>query len=225
MNKIKLVYDVVKKLKEKEVFRGTLDVGIKKDQAQVFSLAKEFEKDTAQGQLKARISTEWDYQGKKGKHESSTEFNMAGCCAGMPSGHLKHMHKHHFTQGSKSCCGIKGKLGKISCFLNVLNNMKVEEKGDQGAVLSVSLNEFPEEIKKHITEHLEGKTHGQEHNEEKCGCMKELAALDDVKMDLTVNINHLSEIEKVALLASGKQKDEQNAAHEIDLTAELNLTW
>jgi len=216
MNKIKLVYDVVRKLREKEVFKGNLDAEIKKDQAKVFSLAKEFEKDTAQGQLKAKISTEWDYQGKKGKHESSTEFNLEGCCTGM--------HKHHSTHGGKSCCGIKGKLAKISCCLNVLNNMKVEEKGEKGSVVSISMNEFPEEFKKHINDHFEGKMHGQEH-EEKCCCMKELAALEDVNMDLTIKINNLSEIEKVTLLASGKQKDDQNTAHEIDLTAELNLTW
>lgn len=223
MNKIKLVYDAVKKLREKEVFVGTLDAEVKKDQMKVFGLSKEFAKDAALGLVKAKISTEWDCQGKKGKHESTTEFQMEGCGTGKHAGFMQHMHAHH-VHGTKHCCGIKDKLAKISCFLNILNNMKVEEKGDKGAVLSINLNDFPEEIKKHVNEHLAGKMTGQEHGE-KCCSMKELAAWEDVNIDITVLLNQLSEIEKVTLAASGKQKDEQNETHDVSLSAELNLTW
>ncbi len=136
MNKIKLMYDVVKKLKEKDVFKGTLAAEVKKDQVKVFSLVKEFEKDTAQGQVKVKITTQWDYEGKQGKHESSTEFNIQGHCAGIHHGFMKH--RHHKLHGMKNC-GIEGKLSKIAFVLSVLNNMKTEEQADKG----VSLSHFP----------------------------------------------------------------------------------
>jgi len=104
MNKIKLLYDVVKTMKEKEVFEGRLNVEGKKDEISVLSLVNKFAANHQSGDVKADISLEVDCQGNKVKHESSLEFNKK-CCPG----HLHHQFKHDASDHG-SCCGIKSKL-------------------------------------------------------------------------------------------------------------------
>ncbi|ATW28741.1 hypothetical protein [Candidatus Formimonas warabiya] len=226
MNKIKVMYDVVKKLKEKEVFKGTLAGEIKKDQVKLFGLAKEFEKDTAQGQVKAKISTEWDFAGKKGRHESSTEFHTPECAGtGMHHHHFMR-HGHHFDHhpGIHGCCGVKGKLDKIAFVLNLFNNIKVDEEKDGRAVLSLTVTELPEDVKNHLKAHLDQKINRPEEGEKGC-VLKELAALEEASLEVKVMINPNSEIEKIVLAGQGKQKDAQNGVHDLSLGAEINLVW
>ena len=114
MNKIKLMYDVVKTLKEKEVLKGSVKAEARKNEVKVFRLEKEFEKNTLSGQVKSKISTELDYEGKTVKHESSTEFNLQDCCREKHHGFIRSMHGQHRHQDyNGKCCGIKGKLSKI----------------------------------------------------------------------------------------------------------------
>jgi hypothetical protein len=223
MNKIKLMYDVVRTLKEKEVFKGILKAEARKDQVKVFHLEKEFEKNALSGQVKSKISTELDYEGKKVKHESSTEFNMQNCCEGSHHDFMKHMHEQHQLRHGK-CCGIKGKLSKIAFVLNTLNNMKVDEQGDKGTILSISINEIPQDLKDMIQEKMNHKgVQGERENH--CCCMEEFCSTEDINMDIKAQINKNNEIEKVLLVVSGKQKKESNEICDINFEAELNLIW
>ncbi|MFZ5967744.1 MAG: hypothetical protein ACOYVK_11310 [Bacillota bacterium] len=222
MNKIKLLYDVVKTMKEKDVFIGDVKAEVRKDNAKVFGLEKEFEKNTANGQVKVKLHTEVDHDGKKVKHESSTEFNMQDCCGPKHHGFMKYMHHHH--HGEK-CCGGKGKLAKAAFLLKVLNDMKVEEQGDEGTLLSIHINEIPEDLKKTIHEKMEYKHKMMKDQEQSCCCIKELCTVENVDVNITIQINKNSEVEKVRASVNGKLKDESNEIHEIDLDAELNLTW
>lgn len=72
MNKIKFMYDVVKTMGDKEIFNGTLKVEEVKDGNNVLNFINEFERNTLDGHMKSRIKTEMDNEGRKLKHESST---------------------------------------------------------------------------------------------------------------------------------------------------------
>lgn len=223
MNKIKLMYDVVKTLREKDSFTGNLNAEATKDEVKIFNLVKVFEKNTVSGEMKCKINTELNYEGKVVKHESSTEFNMQDCCKGRHHSFMKNMHQHHSFDGSK-CCNIKDRLSMLGFLLNTFNNMKVEEKGDQGVILSININEIPEDMKKIIkdkTEHCIS----QQKEEQQCCCMTELCLLEDINIDIRITVNSNSEVEKLELLVSGKQKDESKEVHNLNLEGELSLEW
>lgn len=75
MNKIKVLYDVVKVMRDKDAYNGVIEAAVSKDEVQVFRFNNEFSKDLAAGWTKARITTVIDHNGKQIKHESTTECN------------------------------------------------------------------------------------------------------------------------------------------------------
>lgn len=230
MNKIKLIYDVVKAMKEKEVFNGTLSVECQKDQVKVFSFVNEFEKNTANGQVKAKIRTEVDYEGRQMKHESNTEFNLQHCNGGSFQGAKKHWCcLHHNSEEGKGCQGIKAKLNKFALILKILNDIKVEELEDKSAIMSIDLSEIPGEMKKAIQERMEHGPIGENHKKIIVGqhnhCfIKELCTTKDAKIECQIKITKDKEIEKVELKIEGKHHGENNATHVLNAKIELCLT-
>jgi hypothetical protein len=65
LNKIKLMYDVAKAMKEKQIFIGSLEVDAKKDQTGFFALKNEFEKNLVSGQVKVKINTALNHEGEQ----------------------------------------------------------------------------------------------------------------------------------------------------------------
>ncbi|NLI13567.1 hypothetical protein [Pelotomaculum propionicicum] len=125
MSKIKVLYDVVAAIKEKESCSGNLNVEAKRDGVKIFGLSNDFEKNLGEGKTKAKISLEVDCEGKKVKHESSTEFACAEAHADRRHDILRHMishhHRgHHFSHAPvDDChagrrCGFKEKLDKLA---------------------------------------------------------------------------------------------------------------
>lgn len=53
MNKIKVLYDVFKTMKEKEVFKGSVKLEATKGDVKVLSFSNEFETDTKSGETKS----------------------------------------------------------------------------------------------------------------------------------------------------------------------------
>jgi hypothetical protein len=223
MNKIKFLYDVVMTLKKREVFNGTLSVGALKDKVKFFSLKNEFEKNTVTGQMKAKISTEVDCDGKKINNESNIEMNGEGCNGKMHHGFMKHFHaKHeHFHGEDLKSEGINGKLHKIGFVLSILNSLNVEELEDKSFILSLNLKDIPEEIKNSIHEKMKNKAinHHHEHH----GFMKEFHTMIDPNVEIKVSINKDYEIEKLAANVDGKQVDDSKVEHEMSASLELNL--
>lgn len=217
------MYDVVKTLKEKDSFTGNLEAEARKDEVKVFNLVKAFERNTASGEMKCKINTELNYEGKVVKHESSTELNMRDCCKGRHHSFMKNMHQHHRLDGSK-CCNIKDRLSMLGFLLDVFNNMKVEEKEDKGVVLSININEIPKDMKKIIKDKMEH-CMNQQKEEQQCCCIEELCSLEDINIDIRIVVNPNSEVEKIELLVSGKQKDESKEVHNLNLEGELSLEW
>lgn len=65
MNKIKVLYDVFKTMKEKEVFKGKLKFEATKGEVKVLSFSNEFETNTKNGETKAAINVDFDAEGKR----------------------------------------------------------------------------------------------------------------------------------------------------------------
>lgn len=229
MNKIKVLYDVVKTMKDKDFFNGTLSVEGRKDQVKIFGFNNEFEKNITDGQVKAKINLELDHEGKKVKHESSTEFNMHNLHGHCHHGFMNHMrfhhchgHQHNHMEGMKRC-GIKEKLTKFTLLLNILNSIKIEEQKDKSLLLALSFDEIHEDIKKIIHEKLQ---HKKMHQNDDVHCaVKEFSCMENPNASLNILINKNNEVEKIALKIDGKQKDELNEIHQMNLNAELCLAW
>ncbi len=234
MSKIKLLYDVITTMKDKESCSGNLKVEGSKDQVKIFGLDNEFEKNMADGKMKAKVTLEMDKDGKKVKHESSTEFE-GSCSHGTGhQGFMGHMFSHHCHGqhpdhgqvgdcGDKKRCGIKEKLSRLACMLNVLNSLKVKEREDKSTVLSLDFNEIPGELKKMIHEKLLQKKMQHEHGHQ-CMC-KEFSTMEVSTGGLNIIINKNKEVEKVTLTIEGKQKDDLNNPHHMNLQAELCFAW
>ncbi|MDR3540846.1 MAG: hypothetical protein P4L69_07795 [Desulfosporosinus sp.] len=224
MSKIKLMYDVINTMKEKEVLSGIFKAEGKKDQLQVASFINEFEKNLLNGETKVKISTELDLNGKKVKHESQTEFTMQGCCVGnRHHGLMHHMHHHHLDQNQEDirCGGIKEKLTKLAFLLNIFNQIQVDEQEDKSVMLSLNLSEIPDELKKVLQERMIHKTMPEHHRHH--GFMKEFCTLNDPKVRFSLWITKAREVEKIEVTIEGKQIDELNETHDMNLRAELHL--
>lgn len=227
MNKIKVLYDVFKTMKEKEVFKGNVKLEASKGEEKVFSFSNEFETNTKTGETKANINVDLDAEGKKVKHESNSEFNIKDCPHhGFHRG--MHMHNHGMKMhGMHGHGGIKGGLSKVTFILNLLNNVQVEEK-DEKAIISLELKEVFKEIKdmhkefhkgidqekiaEHIKQMKEGENGGfHKHHE----FIKELLASEDSNPVLKVYANKNNEVEKVEISSKGKNT----------VNGSLDLVW
>ena len=225
MNKIKLMYDLVNTMKEKESLKGVLKAEGKKDQVELFCLVNDFEKSMSNGQSKAKFKVEFDYQGKKFKHESSTEFDQNGCERQMfmkKHGHF-HSHKHNLGSSDMQCSGIKDKLSRLAFVLKILNDIKVDELEDQNQLLSLKINDISEKMKCAIHEKMKYKM------EHKADChhnfMKEFMNMETASIELNILVNKNKEIEKIFVKVDGEQRDETNEKHEMNLSAELQFTY
>ena len=158
MNKIKLMYDMVKVMREKESIAGTMKLQLQKEGKEIFHLNNEFSRDFSKGSGKASISSTFDHAGKQFRHDSTTECHIdhqeggPHCC-----------HKHHFHHGHQmgDCHkGIKGKLTGIMAVLNAINNLQIEEEENKSMCLSLDLREVPDDLKEALHTHMMSGHHG-----------------------------------------------------------------
>ncbi|MEG6584882.1 hypothetical protein [Dendrosporobacter sp. 1207_IL3150] len=216
MNKLKFLYDVVKTLRDKDVINGVATVEVQKDQAKILYVKNEFQKNLVTMETKANIISEVDYEGKKVKHQSTTEFTNH--CPGNGMHHKLFRHMHH---AGGRCGGIKAKLTKLSFVLGLLDNMKAEEQADKTTLVTLEMTELPEDIKTLIQERM---IHAESHhNQRHCCFMKECSCIEKGKFTfaMTVNIDH--EIEKIVVTFDGVQQNEDDEQHILDIVVELQL--
>jgi hypothetical protein len=219
MNKIKVLYDVFKTMKDKEALKGNIKLDAVKGGVKVLSFANEFETNTKNGETKANINLDLDDEGKKVKHESNSEFNMK-----CHNHHKFHHGMHHRMHGQG---GIKAGLSKATFILNLLNVMKVEEKEGK-SVISLELKEVLKEMKdihkdfhKEIPDEKRAEWH-KKMNERGANdfhkhhkFIKELLCSEDSDTLLKIYANENNEVEKVEL--SGKGENSVNGS--------LDLVW
>ncbi|OPJ56573.1 hypothetical protein [Clostridium chromiireducens] len=227
MNKIKVLYDVFKTMKDKEVFKGNVKLEAAKGDVKVLSFSNEFETNTKSGETKANINVDFDAEGKKVKHESSSEFNIKNCPHhGFHRG--MHMHNHGMNMhGMRGHGGIKGGLSKVTFMLNLLNNVQVEEK-DEKAIISLELKEVFKEIKdmhkefhkgideEKIMEHIKQMKESDDrgfHKHHKF--IKELLSSENSDTVLKIYANKNNEVEKVEISSKGENT----------VNGSLDLVW
>ncbi|WP_346355838.1 hypothetical protein [Azotosporobacter soli] len=210
MNKLKVIYDVVKNLRAKERAAGIVKLEIKKDQNTIFTLQNEFEKNLLTKQSKSIIHTTLDYEGKQVQHQSTTEFS--NCCHSR--GHAFGHHHRHMGR----CCGFKAKLSKLALAFHLLQELQAEEQADHTIRLTLNLTKLPEELKELLE--MAKEQHGEGDD---CCVRKELAALTEGKFSLTVLVSEKSDIQTATLAFDGVQRSEEKGNHTLQFSGDLQF--
>jgi hypothetical protein len=215
MKKIKLLYDVARTMKNMAKIDGVITVDVRKDQETVFSLQNKFEKDEA-GKVTANAASKMNLHGEGLTRKSTTEFTLTGDHG--PCTMMKSFHRHHGTSGPG---GIKGVFHRISVALGILSSLKVEERQNGTAQISLDWSDVPDEIKTLVREKM--KNHHACHADiaSKQGCC-------DVEMLnglLVVAVNDKHTVDKLTVNLDGRTKDEKNEAHTMTATAEVQFAW
>jgi hypothetical protein len=234
MNKLKFLYDVVKTMQAQEDLQGTLRVEIHKDQTGIFVLGSQFAKNRVTGEGHSQIKTEFDYDGKKMRHESNTEFTAHTIC-GFHDRMRQHFREHcqagrlnHEASSGQGCCDFKEKLNHIALLLQLLSSFKLEENTDQSYLLSVNSVDFPEELKKALVQKLQqhhdaARTACEESRFGACKLIQDLHQLEDHDLELRIKINRDYTIAQLNLVCTGFGKDENDLSSNWELKGELNL--
>lgn len=236
MNKIKLMYDISKTMKEKNLFNGSLQVECVKDNATIFQMDNEFSKDLSTGLTKVDIKTKLDYEGKSFKHESSTEFTHPR--NSHPHGHRhkgNHPHFYHFRHCGNGKCGhghggLNGIFSGLTFAFNLLNRIEITEQPDNTIRMTLEMDQIPNELQKMLT-HKFRQGYGEEQEHEGThrtrhharSLIKELHALEEPSLKLISRINKNNEIESIDVTLSGKQIDDQQEIHVLNLNAKITF--
>ncbi len=224
MNKIKIIYDAAKKMKEKDFIKGVLKAEGLKNQNMFFSLNTSFEKNTQTNQTKGKSLLEADYDGKKMKIENTIDCEGNGY-----SRHhqfMKHMHKCHNHEIHQA--GFKERLGHLTTLLGLLSSIKLSEKEIGLKVISLDSFDFPEDIKKCLEEKMKYGCKHHEHmteNDQHHILMKEFHSIENAVFNLKVFINREDELEKITFTVTGNQSNEKNQTQEMQLSADLSFEW
>ncbi|WP_312198820.1 hypothetical protein [Anaerospora hongkongensis] len=222
MNKIKVLYDVVKAIRTKEEISGLLTADIQKDQISIFTIKNQFEKNFVTGQTKAQINTQVDYEGKTVRHDSDTEFSMPSG-RGFHHGHHGMAHRHHFgamaamLHHGGRCGQMGGRFAKLAFVFGLLNSLEVKETQDNTLVLSLDSANLPDDAKELLCERI---SHSGGHHS-RHGFMKEFSSLKQLDFTITAWLDADCDVTKVAGVFSGIQQDEQLQEHVLKANGEV----
>lgn len=217
MNKLKVLYDVIKAMKDQEAFNGTITLQVRKDAAQILFLQNEFEKNLATGQTKAKINTEFDCDGNTMNHESNPEFKIPNWGAHGDHQFLNHMHHHGFCRES-----LKGRLSRLAFAFSLLMALEIEEQEDKGLVITLNAKDLTDDTKALLSEML-NRPHTHPHHGP--SFLKHFTASENLDFLLTISVNNNYAVDKAMITLTGTQKDAQNEPHDIAARAELSFAW
>jgi len=215
MNKIKLLYDVTRAMKNLEKIGGVLQVKVHKDEEEVFSLRNAFEKNEA-GKTRTTVSSVLNLDGSQVTRESTTEFDLSGRCHHGPGMLRRMFHGHH---GEDHCCGVKGLFGKLSLAFGILSSLELEEKGDGTAVISLHLNEAPQELRAALLEKLQHKHDCLAQH----GFLKECHQVETLNGALAMTVSKDRVIETITVNLGSMARDEKKGSHTLAASAEVKF--
>lgn len=221
MNKIKLVYDVIRTMKDKEIIQGSFTAEGKKDQVPFINVKNQFQKNLANGELKATISTELNTEGKKVKNESSIELNSESRPGGLHPHFHQHMNHHH-NHGGRNPHNFKERLTFLTFAFKMLDEMQVDEQADS-ILVSLNLSELPEEFKKTMQGKMEH--HEFEEHHKHPFPMKDFVAMEKANILMKIQISKNKEVEKVTITVDGHKKSEPEGVHEINFSVDCGFIW
>lgn len=214
MNKIKVIYDTAKKMKAKESIKGAFKAEALKGEDKILDHSCSFERNGQGFRVKGRTMLEADCDGKRMKLENTIDLQKDGRCE-----------HHHFCRGVHAS-GMKIGGCRITTILGLLSSIKLEEKEDGSAILSLETADMPEDLKTDLHEMLM-KCHEQHEPVEGCKehhmCMKELHDMENMDFTLRLVINKDKEIERVTVDLKGEKQEAGAGKHQMKLAAELCL--
>lgn len=222
MNKIKALYDVVKTMKEKKAKEGVLQVKVEQNGVPVWQFRNEFQHSVG-GAAKCKLQTEWNWEGNEGRHESTTEFtrkNHGGC----PFHRRMHSFGHHGRFGGEQGPGrgFKSKADTVLFFLKMLNELKVEEQGEN-LLFSLKLDDEVKKIKERMLQNpvMQEQQHPH-HHPMKGKLIKEIMLLDQPNIQVNVTVNKDKAVEKAVITIQGDY--EKDGRQEMNAIAEITFT-
>ncbi|HCF50039.1 MAG TPA: hypothetical protein DER60_07135 [Syntrophomonas sp.] len=219
MNKIKLLYDVARVMREKEAWNGAINISGMKGDAESFHFDNEFSRDLVSGTSKARISSVVDHGGRRIKHESTTEFDMHQDDGQGRAGGKAHcfFHQHHGHHGCGHGLGLKEKLDGLVAMLGALNDMQVVEQEDKSLLLSLDLKNIPEALLVRFHAKMPHEHLGHR------GLLQSSPAMESGSLECRINPRY--EVETVKVHIKGKLQEENDQSHEFTLNAGISFTW
>lgn len=218
MNKLTVLYNLMKHMKETEVFNGSAAVEARLDDTVLGTMNSEF--GCAPGHCEKKVEIRFGEEVLKFEHQGTEKIHGKLCG---PHGHFHHQH-------TGSCCGPKGKFGKAMFMLKMLDKTELQELEDGGKILSLELNaeEFPAHMKEHMKDQCCGMSEKEccgDHEKihrwmTSCGCMDmDFSTLEPQAVSLKVTLKpDGSPLEMNAVISAGV-KDKQGQAHSITLSA------
>lgn len=223
MNKLKFLYDMVKTLKAKEVITGVLQAEIAKDEATIFSIQNEFEKNLATGQAKAKVTASVDFAGHAAQPGQRGCWGMFGGPERRHRGFGFHHAGHHHHHGHPDFHpgGPKGKFARLAFALSLLDALQIKEEADT-FVLTLQSGDLPEDMKQLLFDRISHKGL-QGHHRHPLG--QELSQLKSVDFTLTATLNKNYEPGKLQLTVLGTQADDQETAHELKAAIDCSFAW
>ncbi len=216
MNKIKLLYDVTRAMRNQEKIGGVLQAHVRRDQEEIASLRTTFETNDA-GKSRIAVSSKLNLDGGHVTRESTTEFDFPGQChsgSGMVRGLF---HRHH---GAHGCCGIKGVFTRLSLAFGILSSLKVEEKGNGAALVSLDLSDVPEELATMLLEKMQFKNDCLMHH----GILKERHKVETLNGTLVITVNKDHIIETITANLESTALDDNSGRHTLAAIAEVQFT-
>lgn len=211
MNKIKVLYDIVKAMQAKEVWRGVMNVQVLDGEERLWDMTNEFLRNSATGLHRAKVKTELAWGGKNLSHESTTEFRKVLDCRSPHCYHHRHVHGKRIWEG-------ESKLHFLGLLLKTLNDMTITEDNNGCKMLTVEVTEFPSEMKAKwckMLEHTE-----QEHKHHRF--LTEYLPLSDVALSLKLSVNKDNEVENVLVTLVGSTA-KGGETRELKLRGEITL--
>lgn len=215
MNKIKLLYDVTRAMKNLVKIEGVLQVKVHRDDEEVFSMRNAFEKNEA-GKTRTTVSSMLNLDGSQVTRESTTEFDLSGRCLHGP-GMLRRM--FHGRHGEDRCCGVKGLFSRLSLAFGILSSLEVEEKGDGAAVVSLHLSEAPVELRAALLEKLQHKHDCLAQQD----FLKECHQVETLNGTLVMTVNKDRIIETITVTLGSMTRDEQKGPHTLAASAQVQF--
>lgn len=215
MNRIKLLYDVARTMKNLEKIEGVLQVKVHRDEDEVFSLRNAFEKNAA-GKARTTVSSALNLDGKKVTRESTTDFDLSGPCHHGPGMLRRMFHGHH---GEGRCCGVTGFFSRLSQAFGILNSLEVEEKGDGTATVSLQLSEAPLELRTVLVEKLQYKHDCLAQH----GFLRECHQVETLNGALEMTVNKDRAIESITIDLGSTARDERKVPHTLAASAEVQF--
>ncbi|CUH95277.1 hypothetical protein P22_1347 [Propionispora sp. 2/2-37] len=216
MNRIKLLYDVMKTVKTKEMVTGVWQAQIEKDRVTIFSIQNEFEKNLSTGQTKAKITAAVDYEGtmdRRGRHAEET-----GGRTFKERHHGFHNHRHHWHDHPRE--GLKARFNRYLFALSLLNNLQLEEKEDV-TIISLHARDLPEDMKQMLYGKIDRLLAHHRHSYD---LVNECAA-EYLDIIIRIDINKNCEVKKISLSTAEISKDVQAGQFNFKAQAELSLQW